>query len=107
MTPDIDRLVDQCRHRLVYLKELDGLRQVIHNINRQNIAEIRDYYTPPIEVEQVIRSLVYLLGTPLSKLKTWPMVRANFGQIGKDNIKARINRFNPNWARVFIRRYDL
>ena len=96
MTTDIDRLVDQCRQRLLYLKELDSLKQVIHNINRQNIAEIREYSTPPPEVVQVIRSVVFLLGVPLNKLKTWDKVRVHFGMIGKNNIKHKIENFNPN-----------
>lgn len=44
----------------------------------------------------VIRCLVYLLGTPLKKLKNWKKIRNDFGQLGKQNIKARIDKFNPN-----------
>ena len=54
------------------------------------IAEIREYSTPPEEIERVVRSVLLLLGDPMRNLKNWNDLKLKFGMIGKTAIKKRM-----------------
>jgi len=89
-------LAEQLRKHLKYLNEIDKLKKKIHKINRQSMAEIQAYTTPPEEVYKVIKALVILLGGEIEKFEDWRAVKNDFGQIGRNNIKYRIQRFGPS-----------
>lgn len=93
---EADLLSKKCLKRLEYLNQLADINQTIQQINRQNIAEISSFNIPPKEIHNVILSLMYLLGTPLEKLQSWNQIRTDFGQLGRNTLKARIDRFDPN-----------
>jgi len=95
-------LEQEIERDLEQLNEVQRLKENVERIDSQELAKLKSMNSPNIEIENVVKAMLLLLGEKVNDLKgtpsksTWQKMSPKLGNIGKEGILKRINQFNIN-----------
>ncbi|XP_012938548.1 uncharacterized protein LOC106011908 [Aplysia californica] len=68
---------------------------VRHSMGYSAVSEVRRFKSPPGCVVDSVKACFLLVGTPLSKLKSWTLIRALLCRTGRDGILLQMAKYDP------------
>ncbi|XP_066288203.1 uncharacterized protein [Branchiostoma lanceolatum] len=86
----------EAKKRLEVLEKLLTHRHAILKMESKTVSEIRGYNRPPAAVQQVMTATFLLLGNSKKETKGWKSLQALMGKTGKESLKQRVKKFEPN-----------
>lgn len=93
---DLDALGlhDRGERLLVRLKELVKLKQLLMKLNQKAIAEIKSMAAPLQDIQDIVATMLILLGSNRKDCSSWKAMRSAIGKTGKESLRRKIMTFD-------------
>lgn len=93
---DIDK---SCTERYVHKRQKrikTKIRRKMLQMSQARVSEIRSYQFPPSGVQEVMTSVLILLGYPIRNIQMWNQIQGILGRTGKKSLLRKIYVFEPH-----------